>query len=148
MIFVKVKCIVFFAVRTEFWNIMRDVKKIMAPTSIRKYNCNYSDLYKNDSYIFCKYETIFPQSLCYLQHNFENVQQDVKFRASTSEHITKTLFQFVVNWTVTSTYCIIYRTKRVAVGGWQIWDVSRKGKNSPSNFCDCFTCAQAGVKVS
>jgi hypothetical protein len=34
----------------------------------------------------------------------------------------------------------------VAVGRCQIWAVSRMGKNSPHNFCDCLTCAQAGVR--
>jgi hypothetical protein len=29
-----------------------------------------------------------------------------------------------------------------------IWVVSRMGKNSPSYFCDCLMCAQAGVKPS
>jgi hypothetical protein len=28
----------------------------------------------------------------------------------------------------------------------QIWAVSRMGKKSPSNFCDCLTCAQTGVR--
>jgi hypothetical protein len=34
----------------------------------------------------------------------------------------------------------------VAVGGCQVWAVSRTGKNISSHFCDGFTCAQAGVR--
>jgi hypothetical protein len=34
----------------------------------------------------------------------------------------------------------------VVVIGCQIWAVSRMGKNSPSHFCDCLTCAQVGVR--
>jgi hypothetical protein len=35
----------------------------------------------------------------------------------------------------------------MVVGGYQIWAVSGMGKNSPSHFCACFTCAQAGVRL-
>jgi hypothetical protein len=35
----------------------------------------------------------------------------------------------------------------VIVGGCQIWAVSRMGKNSPSHFCSCLMCAQAGVRL-
>jgi hypothetical protein len=45
-----------------------------------------------------------------------------------------------------STYCILYRAKQVVVGGFQIWTVSGIGKNSLSHFCDCLTCAQAGLR--
>jgi hypothetical protein len=34
----------------------------------------------------------------------------------------------------------------MAVGRYQIWAVSRMGKNSPYNFCDCLSRAQAGVR--
>jgi hypothetical protein len=34
----------------------------------------------------------------------------------------------------------------VAVRGCQIWAVSRMRKKSPSHFCDCVTCVQAGVR--
>jgi hypothetical protein len=34
----------------------------------------------------------------------------------------------------------------VAVGGCQIWAVSRLGKNSPSHFCDYLMCEQSGVR--
>jgi hypothetical protein len=34
----------------------------------------------------------------------------------------------------------------VVFGGCQVWAVSRMGKNSPPHFCDCLTCAQAGVR--
>jgi hypothetical protein len=34
----------------------------------------------------------------------------------------------------------------VVIGGCQIWAMHRMGKNSPSNFCDYLTCAQAGVR--
>jgi hypothetical protein len=34
----------------------------------------------------------------------------------------------------------------VTAGRCQIWVVSRTGKNSPSRFCDCVTCAQGSVR--
>jgi hypothetical protein len=34
----------------------------------------------------------------------------------------------------------------MAVGRYQIWAVSRMGKNSPYRFYDILTCAQAGVR--
>jgi hypothetical protein len=40
---------------------------------------------------------------------------------------------------------MLYRAKQVVVRGCQIWTVSRMGRNSPSHFYDCLTCAQAGV---
>jgi hypothetical protein len=69
-----------------------------------------------------------------------------KFPTSTSEHFMMTLFQFVVVCKVTSTPCILQRLKQV-VGGCQIWAVSRMGKSCPTYFCDCFTCAQTGVRA-
>jgi hypothetical protein len=71
----------------------------------------------------------------------------VKFPASTSVHTTETLFQFIIMCKMAPTQCILYRSKQVTVGGCQIWAVSRMGKNSPSHFCDCLTCAQAGVRL-
>jgi hypothetical protein len=35
----------------------------------------------------------------------------------------------------------------MAVGGCQIWAVSRTGNKGPSHFFDCHTCAQAGVRL-
>jgi hypothetical protein len=35
----------------------------------------------------------------------------------------------------------------VVVGECQIWAVSRMGKKTSSNFSDCPTCAQAGVRL-
>jgi hypothetical protein len=46
-----------------------------------------------------------------------------------------------------ATYCSLYRAKQVTVGRRQIWSVSRTGKSSASEFCDCLTCAQAGVRL-
>jgi hypothetical protein len=34
----------------------------------------------------------------------------------------------------------------VAVGGCQMWAVSRTGKSSPSHFCYCLKCSKAGVR--
>jgi hypothetical protein len=34
----------------------------------------------------------------------------------------------------------------MAVGGRQLWSVSRTGKNGPFHSCDCLNCAQAGVR--
>jgi hypothetical protein len=34
----------------------------------------------------------------------------------------------------------------VVIGRYQIWAVSRVGKNSPSHFCYCLTCVQADVR--
>jgi hypothetical protein len=59
----------------------------------------------------------------------------------------KTLFQFSSICKMASTYCIHYRAKQMAVGGCQIWAVSRTGKNSPSQFSGCLTCTQAGIVV-
>jgi hypothetical protein len=70
----------------------------------------------------------------------------VKFLVSTSEHMTKTLIQFVVICKMASEYCILYRTIQVVVGGCQILAVRRLGQNGPSHYCDCLTCAQAGVR--
>jgi hypothetical protein len=55
----------------------------------------------------------------------------VKFPASTSQHMTKTLFKFAVICKMASMWCIPYKDKRVAVGGCQI----------------CLTHAQAGVRL-
>jgi hypothetical protein len=46
-----------------------------------------------------------------------------------------------------SRWSILYRARQVVFGGCQTWAVSRIGKNSPSHFCDCLTCAQAGVRL-
>jgi hypothetical protein len=104
-----------------------------------------------DTYIFCNYEVIFPQSLIIFNTHLPVLSKMlctsvVKFRASTLEHITQTLFQFVVICKMMSTLCILYRAKQVMVRGCQIWAVSRIGKKSLSHFCDCFTCVQAGVR--
>jgi hypothetical protein len=50
-------------------------------------------------------------------------------------HIMETLFQFVVICKMAPRECVPYRAKLVAVGGCQVWAVSRTGKNSPSHFC-------------
>jgi hypothetical protein len=34
----------------------------------------------DDSYVFCSYKTIFPQSLRHFQHNFVNVEQDAVYQ--------------------------------------------------------------------
>jgi hypothetical protein len=70
----------------------------------------------------------------------------VKFPASTSEHIAKTLFQFVVICKMVSTYCILYMAKQVLVRGCQFWAVSRMWKKSSSHFPDFLSCAQAGLR--
>jgi hypothetical protein len=62
------------------------------------------------------------------------------------ENISQTLFQFVVICKVVSTWFTLHRVKQVTVGGCQKWAVSRTGKNGPSQFCDCLTCVQAGVR--
>jgi hypothetical protein len=69
-----------------------------------------------------------------------------KFCASTSEHIKKTLFQFIVVCKIASTYCIADRAKQVGVRGFQNCAVSRTGKNALSKFCDCLKCAQAVMR--
>jgi hypothetical protein len=62
----------------------------------------------DDSYAFLKYTAIIPPSLRHFQHSFANVEYDAvcqccKIPASTSEHITKTLFQFVLIYKMAST---------------------------------------------
>jgi hypothetical protein len=71
----------------------------------------------------------------------------VKFPASTSEHSSKSFFQPPVICKMASTYCILYRAKQGVAGGCHIWAVSRMRKNSPSHFCYCLTCSQAGVRL-
>jgi hypothetical protein len=39
-----------------------------------KCSCNNNEFYMDDSYIFCNYDTIFPQSLSYFQYTFANVE--------------------------------------------------------------------------
>jgi hypothetical protein len=72
----------------------------------------------------------------------------VKFLASISEPITKTLFQFVVICKMASMWCILYSVGQALVGGCQVWAVSRMGKNSPSHFCKiCRRCVNLPCKL-
>jgi hypothetical protein len=43
---------------------------------------------------------------------------------------------------------ILYRAKEVVVKGYHIQAVNRMMMKSPSHFCECLTCAQAGVRTS
>jgi hypothetical protein len=42
------------------------------PFSFRKCNRKSSEIYMDDSYIFCIYEAIFPRRLYHFQHTFAN----------------------------------------------------------------------------
>jgi hypothetical protein len=55
----------------------------------------------DSSYIFCNYEATFPPILHHFQHTSAKLCKTlynsvVKFPVSTSEHVTKTSFQFVI----------------------------------------------------
>jgi hypothetical protein len=93
--------------RRAFLQTTKDGMKVMPPIFFQKCNCNYKDIYMDNSYIFCNYGAIFPQSLCHFQHISANTKtlyiSVVKYPASTLEHITNTLFKFVVICKVVST---------------------------------------------
>jgi hypothetical protein len=69
-----------------------------------------------------------------------------KFPASTLKHLTKTMFQFAVICKMASIKCILHRAKQVVLKECHIWAVSGMGKNSPTHFCNCLSCAQAGMR--
>jgi hypothetical protein len=54
---------------------MRDGTNIVPPMFfLRKYYCNNNEIYVDESYNFCSYVAIFPQSLLNLQHTFASVE--------------------------------------------------------------------------
>jgi hypothetical protein len=69
---------------------------------LSKCNCNNNEILMDDSYISFNYKAILPQSLRHFQHTSANDEYDsttlyanvLKFRATTSVQITKTLFRF------------------------------------------------------
>jgi hypothetical protein len=61
---------------------------------LRKCNCSSSEIYMDDSYIFCNYEAIFQHTLPTLSNTLYT--SVVKFPTLILEHIMKTLFQFIV----------------------------------------------------
>jgi hypothetical protein len=50
------------------------------------------------------------------------------------EHITKTLFHFIVIWKMASMLYILYRAIQLVVGGYQTWAVNRMGRTVHSIF--------------
>jgi hypothetical protein len=48
--------------------------KVMLPFFVRKCNCSNSEICMDDSYIFCNYEAIFPQSLYHFHNTFANIE--------------------------------------------------------------------------
>jgi hypothetical protein len=126
--------------------------KVMHPVFRRKCNCNKTDIYVDDSQNFSILRLFFHKvSVTFntLLPTFSTTlcTSAVKFPASTSQHITKTSFQFPVTCKMASTQCNLYRAKQVTVGRRQIWAVSRTGKNDPYHFCYCVTCTQVGVRL-
>jgi hypothetical protein len=71
----------------------------------------------------------------------------VKFPASTSEHVTKT---FSIRCHLQNGIHVLHPFQGQTGGSRRVpvWAVSGMGMNSPSHFCDCLTCAQAGVRPS
>jgi hypothetical protein len=68
----------------------------------------------------------------------------VKIPASTSEHITRTLFQFVV---ICKCAFIGHSLQGQTGGSRKVPDLGfERGGESPTHFCDCLTCAQVGVR--
>jgi hypothetical protein len=47
---------------------------------LRQCNCDNNEINTDDSYIFCNYDAIFPQSLRHFQHTFVNVWQDAVYQ--------------------------------------------------------------------
>jgi hypothetical protein len=126
--------------------------KVMSAIFFGKCNYNNTGICTDDSNIFAIVRLFFHEVSVIFNTLFPTLSKKlctivVKFPASTSEHITKTLFQFVVICKMASTQCILYRGKQVAVRGCEIWVVSTTGKSSPSYVCNCLTCAPAGVRL-
>jgi hypothetical protein len=49
--------------------------EVMSPIFfLRNCNCSSTEIYVDNSYIFCNYEAVFPQSLHHIQHIFANVE--------------------------------------------------------------------------
>jgi hypothetical protein len=102
-----------------------------------KCNGNCKEIYLEDPYIFLqimrlfyhKVSIIFNTLLPTLSKTLCN--SDVKFPASTSEHITKTLLQFVVICKMASKLCFLYRAKESRVPD---LGCEQDGRNSTSFF--------------
>jgi hypothetical protein len=68
-------CIMYYFCCMPVVKCMTGSMKVMPPIFyIRKCNFTNNEIYMKDSYIFCNYEGIFPQSLHSFQHTFANTE--------------------------------------------------------------------------